>query len=416
MVRRWKRSSIVGAGLVTLASVFGVSGVAFGSRAPRASQPVTITFDAMQYSAASNKYFPQVVDAFEKLHPNIKVNLRIINWSAGLQDINTEVGAGDAPSVAIIATRWLAEYANSSLLALQTSIEPKSFLNGFYSGALASIKYNGQLYSVPEASSVRMLIYNKTLFKKAGIATPPKTWTQLASDAIAIKKKTGVPGYALIGQQVETDLDYFYTLWGFGGNVYENSKGALTATPAVSALEFLRKLVVDGGTEPNPDAYTETELENMTSTGKIAMMVDGPWVPEAAAKGVDLGLADTPAQPGVQQRNAAITDSFVVFKGPYEKQAAIFERYMFNVPFRTHFDEVEGFLPVLKAVGAEKEFSSNPILSTYLKAFGGPTDAEPVNAVFSKLETAVTSAVASVYDGSSSATSALTTANAVANS
>ena len=145
-------------------------------------------------------------------------------------------------------------------------------------------------------------------------------------------------------------------------------------------------------------------------------MIDGPWVPEEAAKGVDLGLANEPAQPGVRPVNAAVTDSFVIFKGPHEKQAAAFTRYMFNKHFHTHFDEVEGFLPVLKSVADEKVFATNPILHRYLEAFAGPTVSEPVNGVFGKLETAVTSAVASVYNGSTSAAAALSSANAVANS
>lgn len=384
--------------------------------APRAD-PVSITFDAMEYSAASYKYFPQFVKQFQAQHPGIKVALKIINWSQGLQVLDTEIGAGKAPNVAIIGTRWLPGFEQAGILEPVTKVIPKNFFSRFYPSALKALSYKGTYYSLPEAASVRLLVYNKALFHKAGIAVPPATWTQLEADAIKIHKATGAAGYGLTGTQVETSLGYWYTMWGFGGSILNaaDTKGGFTSPQDVAALTFLEHLIKAGGTEQGVTASSRTDLESEFDSGKVAMMIDGPWLPNGAIKAkIPVGLANMPHQPGVKMRNTAIEDSWVIFKtgsAAQQKAAAEFSEFMFTPSVRFTFDKAEGFLPVEKAVGANPYFAHNPVMSVYLKAFAGPTVAEPIVAKFSAISLAVTNAVESVYTGGASPSAALAGAN-----
>lgn len=389
-------------------------GTAAGST-PAASgkkQPVTITFDAMEYSAAANQFFPKFAKEFEATHPNIKVNVRVINWAAGEQVLNTEIGGGNPPDVAIIGTRWLPGYVNDGLIQPLTSFMTPSFSNQFYSAALKSVQYKGVQYSLPEAMSVRLMVYNKNLFKKAGITSPPKTWTQLAADAVTIHKATGQSGYALVGSQVETSLDYWYAMWGFGGKIFNGNQGAATSPADVNALQFLVNLIHSGGTEPNVTASTRSALEPVFSAGKIGMMIDGPWlVAEALANHLPVGVASIPSQPGIPAKNPAITDSFVMFKNSHEKASWEFMKFMFTKPVRTLFDKAEGMLPTMKIVGQEPFFQKSPVFSPYLKALNGPTRFEPVVPGFQAVSLAYTNAVESAYSGALSPKAALQLAN-----
>lgn len=392
------------------------TGAAMASPA-RGTDPVSITFDAMEYSAASHTYFPQFVKTFEAQHPNVKVNLRIINWSQGLQVLDTEIGAGKAPNVAIIGTRWLPGFEQAGVLEPVTKAIPKSFFSRFYPGSLKALTYKGTYYSLPEAASVRLLVFNKALFKKAGIAAPPTTWSQLAADAVKVHKATGAAGYGLTGSQVETSLGYWYTMWGFGGAIFNKAgtKGELTSPQDIAALTFLQHLIKAGGTEKGVTASSRTDLETEFDSGKVAMMIDGPWLPNGAIKAkIPVGLANMPHQPGVKMRNTAIEDSWVIFSGgsaAQKKAAAEFSEFMFTTPVRTSFDEAEGFLPVEKAVGALPYFAHNPVMSVYLRAFAGSTVAEPIVPKFSTVSLAVTNAVEAVYAGATSPSAALATAN-----
>jgi multiple sugar transport system substrate-binding protein len=132
-------------------------------------------------------------------------------------------------------------------------------------------------------------------------------------------------GYGLTGSQVETSLGYWYTMWGFGGSILnkEGTKGALTSPQDVAALTFLQKLIKAGGTEPGVTASTRTDLETEFDSGKVAMMIDGPWLPKGAIKAkVPVGLANMPHQPGVPMRNTAIEDSWVIFTGSADQEKA----------------------------------------------------------------------------------------------
>ncbi len=391
-----------------LAVMLAGCGTAASTSASAKNHPVTITFDAMEYSAAANKFFPKFAQEFEKLHPNIKVKVRVINWAAGQQVLNTEIGGGNPPDVAIIGTRWLPGYVKDGLIQPLTSFMTPSFAHEFYSAALNSVKYNGVQYSLPEAMSVRLLIYNKNLFKKAGIAGPPKTWTQLAADAIAIHKKTGQSGYALVGSQVETSLDYWYTMWGFGGNILKGTKGTANSPADVKALQFLVNLIHSGGTQPSVTASTRSGLEPVFASGKIGMMIDGPWlVPLALANKIPIGVANIPSQPGVAAANPAITDSFVMFKNSHEKASWEFAKFMFTKSVRAYFDKAEGMLPTMSLDGSEPYFRNSPEFSPYLKALAGSTRFEPVVPGFQSVSLAYTNAVEAAYSGALSPQAAL---------
>jgi multiple sugar transport system substrate-binding protein len=367
----------------------------------------------MQYSAAANKYFPQFVKAFEAKNPSIHVNLQVINWTQGHQVLNTQIGGGNPPDVAIIGTRWLPEYASNNLLVPLDSLMTSSFRNEFYKSALDSVKYQGKQYALPEAMSVRLLIYNKTLFKKAGISSPPKTWTQLGNDAVKIHQKTGQAGYGLVGSQVETELPYFETLWSFGGDILHGKTGALTSKPAVQALQFLVNLIKRGGTESSVTSASRVSLENQFAAGKLGMMIDGPWlVKSALANHLKIAEANMPAQPHVKQRNVVITDSMVMFKGKNQAAAWKFMQFMFTRGVRGTFDSTEGMIPTMSIVGREKGFKSSPIFSSYLKALHGSTVFEPVVPKFDTIALAVTDAVQAAYSGSATPQQALSRANA----
>lgn len=402
--------------VVGILMVAGWSAGVAGASAPAGSS-TTVSFDAMQYSAASNSYFPKFVKEFEAKNPSTHIDLRVINWTQGHQVIGTEIGGGHAPDVAIIGTRWLPEYASQNLLEPVTKFTSAAALGSqYYAGVLKSVQYRGVQYALPEAASVRLLIYNRSLFKKAGISSPPTTWTQLAADAVKIHHSTGQAGYGLVGSQVETDLSYYYTMWGFGGDILRGKQALLSSSPDVKALQFLVTMIKNGGTESAVTAATRVSLENTFAAGKLGMMIDGPWLVKAAlANHVSVAEANEPAQPGVKRRNVVITDSMVMFKNSHEAAAWKLMQFLFSKQIKGQFDLTEGMLPTTTSVGTERSFRTSPVFKAYLKAYQGQTVFEPVVARFDAIALDVTNAVAAAYSGSASPAQALGRANDLVN-
>ena len=73
-------------------------------------------------------------------------------------------------------------------------------------------KVNGKLYALLfKASNKSTLWYNVNVLKQAGVK-PPKTWSQMISDAKTIKA-SGTPAYSLCGANGWTLTDIFENIY-----------------------------------------------------------------------------------------------------------------------------------------------------------------------------------------------------------
>ena len=68
-------------------------------------------------------------------------------------------------------------------------------------GELGDCTLNGTLYCLPVFVDGSVIAYNKSLFTKAGLSTPPSTWAQVVTDADQITQKTGTPGWCTRGSE-----------------------------------------------------------------------------------------------------------------------------------------------------------------------------------------------------------------------
>ena len=87
------------------------------------------------------------------------------------------------------------------------SIDKKELSNNFmYFGSLAEMnkeikfasnwEYDGQVYGIPSTGNAQGVIYNKKVFKDAGIKNLPKTTEEFIEDLKLIKSKTNaIPLY-----------------------------------------------------------------------------------------------------------------------------------------------------------------------------------------------------------------------------
>src|SRR6059036_1705989 len=151
---------------------------------PSASHaPVNLTMWTF-FSNPELKEFQTAVDSFQQQYPWITVNLiGGKDQTAVLQAINS----GTAPDVAqeccpddsakyCASGAWqdLNPYIQADKLDITKIVPP---------GALAYTGYKGVQCSLPTLTDAYGLYYNTDLFEKAGITSPPKTYSELFADA-----------------------------------------------------------------------------------------------------------------------------------------------------------------------------------------------------------------------------------------
>ncbi|MDX6340319.1 MAG: multiple sugar transport system substrate-binding protein, partial [Trebonia sp.] len=217
-------------------------------------------------SNASAKYWDGIVTAFEKVHPDIKVNVTAIAWTNFDQQVQTMIQNKQYPD--ITEGDYFSNYAKDGLLYSASDVlsNPGNLLPAFK----AQGTYNGTQYGMPFTTSSRTLFYNKKLFTQAGIASAPQTWANVEADAAKITKQ-GKIGFGLPLGAEEAQAESLLWMLGDGGGYQTASKYTINSAPNVAAFTFLKGLVSAGDTEPNPGTVNRTDLWQEFAQGKIGM-------------------------------------------------------------------------------------------------------------------------------------------------
>lgn len=314
-----------------------------------------LKFLAMEYDTNTRPFMAKLEQQFEAAHPDIPLDIEVVDWNLGKDKLATLVSGNNAPDLANIATIWLPEYVELDVVEPLDSYLSAEMRDRFVPVTLHGAEYQGKLYGLPIAVSARALYYNKGLLKAAGVQ-PPDNWQEL----VAVAKKCtdpaqGVYGFGVQGAKVETDVYWYYFLWGNGGEILspDGSEAVFNSEAGVEALQFVSDLVhKEKCTEPEPTAYDREGLQEMFKAGKLAMTITGPWFWKMLKEQVpDLEYGIAPIPGNGQQKTMAVTDNLIMFKSCKNKDAAWkFVEFFYKPELRQEWAETFGMIPELKSV------------------------------------------------------------------
>ena len=378
------------AGLMAVAGCGTNTGSNNASNSPAAStsssgggnKVVNITF---WYGIGSNlsNDVQTMVKQFNASHPNIHVTATYQgSYSGGgpeQQKLLAALTAGNPPDIAQIEVNSMGVFANSGKLMDLTNFmngsrvdKPSNFLNGM----LVSTEWGGKYYGVPLNRSVPVLYYNKTLFAKAGIKNPPKTWDELATDAAKLTSGSGsskVYGYGPL-------VDW----WPFESMVWSSGSQILSSDGTKATFdtpELERVLGVQQSLVKNGDALVEsgTNYWNLMTqdfiNGKIAMDVDSIGSAASVQQGVGSKFQwGTAYVPGDKTLNVPPGGGdMAIMKGiPTDrvKAAEAFIEWWTSPAQTLEWSKMTGYLPVQKAAVNEASYQAylkqNPQFKTAL--------------------------------------------------
>jgi multiple sugar transport system substrate-binding protein len=318
-------------------------------------------------SNASAKYWGGIVTAFEKVHPNIKVNVTSIAWTNFDQQVQTMIQNKQYPD--ITEGDYFSNYAKDGLLYSASDVlsDSSNLLPVFK----AQGTYNGTQYGMPFTTSSRTLFYNKKLFQQAGITSAPQTWADVQTDAAKIKK-LGKIGFGLPLGSEEAQAESLLWMLGDGGGYQTAGKYTINSAPNVSAFTFLKGLVAAGDTEPNPGTVNRTDLWQEFAQNKIGMINGSPaLIPIIQAGGV-LQSADWTSVPiagktGPLTTTLGVCDNVAAFR-PNGHQAQIkeFLDFAYQDKYQIAFDKEYDLLPA--TTSASKALSSDSVFGPFLTA------------------------------------------------
>lgn len=169
--------------LVVLVAVFSFSG---GGGGGVQSGPVTLSV-WMPFEESQN--LQPLFDAYSQKRPNVRIVYTKKNIDTYETDLINALAAGNGPDVFAINNTWLPKYQDKITSAPEKQWLFTDYKNAFVDVAVTDFTKDQKIYGAPMSVDSLALYYNKDLLGTAGIATPPKTWAELASQVQRIRKQ-----------------------------------------------------------------------------------------------------------------------------------------------------------------------------------------------------------------------------------
>jgi len=376
------------------------------------------------YTAAEAKAFAHLVAEYEAQHPGQKVSTLFVNNDDTLQKVLTAVRGGSPPDIAYLYGSWAPNVAQIPQVVNLTQVvqRPGVNWNDFWTGERAVATVNGKVIGIPAVVDNLAVVYNKTLFAKAGLQPPGPgwTWQQFEADAQKLTnpaiKQFGT-AYVTPGSE-DTVWHWEPLLWEAGGQLLtpDNKKAAFDSAAGLASLNALRTMAVTDKSmylDPSDSAYA-----NLFNSGKIGMLVTGPW-DLSAFPNVHYGVQVMPSYPGASGGHQTISgpDNWVIFNNSPARVAAA-EQFLLwlTAPAQVKYFAVQtGNLPTRQSVGDSAAVSQQmnaalPGVGAFVANLANVKQARPQIPQYPKISTILGTMILSVLLGKSQPQAALTAA------
>ncbi|MFE9094343.1 extracellular solute-binding protein [Streptomyces sp. NPDC007264] len=270
------------------------------SGSDKSDGPVTITWWDTSNATNEAPTYQALVKDFEKANPTIKVKYVNVPFDQAQNKFDTAAGSKGAPDVLRSEVGWTPAFAKKGYFLPLDGTAALADQSKFQPSLIKQAQYEGKTYGAPIVTDTLALVYNKALFKQAGITEAPKSWDELKSAAAKIKDKTGVDGYWGSTQAYYAQC----FLYGEGTDTVDATAKKITVASDAAKKGYGTWLGLFSGkglhkADTTADAYAH--IQDAFVNGKVASIVQGPWEITNFYKGsafkdkANLGIATVPA-------------------------------------------------------------------------------------------------------------------------
>jgi len=316
--------------------------------------------------------FQQLIDKFEEEYPDVDVTRQYVPFDQAQNKFKTAAEAGKgAPDILRAEVAWVPEFASLGHLYALDGTAALEDSDDYFETPLSSNVFDGQTYGVPQVTDSLALLYNKELFEKAGIDSPPTTWDEAAEAAEALKSEAKVDGLFI------NPGGYFLLpfMYGEGGDMVdtESQEIVVNSEANVTGITTASELVKSGAAVKPPAADAYSAMMTAFNEGKVGMIINGPWEVNNIRNAPDFGgvenLGIAPVPGGSETAGAPVGGhNYVVYSGMDEAkaEAAIaFISFMNSAESQAFLADELGLLPTRKSAYEDEMVASNEVVSSF---------------------------------------------------
>lgn len=185
---RRRQRLLLGTAIAVGMTVVALSGC---SSSPSSNSPVTLTMWAR--SGGPDVQATAMVKAFNASHKD-QVNLTIVPFDSYQQKVGASAGSNSLPDILTSDVVLSPNYTKQGLFVDLTSrVKALPFFKDLVQAHVKAATRDGKIYGVPNNVDTSLIVYNKDLFKKAGLDPNkgPTSFDEMYKDAKAIRALGG---------------------------------------------------------------------------------------------------------------------------------------------------------------------------------------------------------------------------------
>ena len=236
-----------------------------------------------------NTILEGLIGSFEKLHPDLHVQLDRVPFDSYVDKLLTMYAGGLAPDVIFVSAEHLADFYPRGLLEpLTVYLKESSNVrrDDFYPTLMKWYTINGDLYVLPrDIAPVCVLYYNQKAFDAAGLKYPKDDWTveEFLEDAQKLTKRDGKGNVTQWGFVEDWPMPENW-IYAFGGGFVDDPHDpkayAITRPGSIAGIQFRADLMNRYRVMPTPAGMNQqggVGASDMFVNGQAAMFLSGIW-------------------------------------------------------------------------------------------------------------------------------------------
>ncbi len=224
----------------------------------------------------------QYLDEYSSIHPEVTFDIMTISYGEYESKLRLLDDIDEVPDIFQIYSPWGVSYVKRNMVASVPEDIKNDIRENYFS--TAGVTIDNDIWGVPGEINDFSLIYNKEIFKEAGIvdangeARAPRTWSEFAEAARKTTKKDAAGNITQYGIAFTKGMDWavvdpFLSLLFSNGGAYlseDNSQAAFNSEEGVEVLNGIKELFDNGYTDESSNVWDFSE-------GKVAMAFIAPW-------------------------------------------------------------------------------------------------------------------------------------------
>jgi multiple sugar transport system substrate-binding protein len=243
---------------------------------------ITVACQPAKTAPKQRKAWDDDVATFEKAHPGVKVKSTDQQPCFDPKTFAAKLAGGQMETVFMVPVTNYADVIGKKQakdITAQTGLV-KNF-GDIRQDVRDMVTKDGKVYGVPNVSYSVGLVYNRALFKKAGLDpdNPPKTWDEVRAAAKKIAGLgDGYTGYGEYGGGNTGGWHFAQALFSRGGEMVTDGKAAFDSPEGKAVLQTLHDMRFEDKSTGSKLLIGWESLMQQMAAGKTGMMLGAPDV------------------------------------------------------------------------------------------------------------------------------------------